>query len=86
MILTGTKATGPKAYPGQSAGDHQLSHILHLADYYTVQAGVAVAGRTDRRELDAYKQAMVPLDPDALRTIAENSRQYVQSLTGRMRG
>lgn len=24
MILTGTKATGPKAYPGQSAGDHQL--------------------------------------------------------------
>jgi len=24
MVLTGTKATGPKAYPGQSAGDHQL--------------------------------------------------------------
>lgn len=24
MILTGTKATGPKAYPGQSAADHQL--------------------------------------------------------------
>lgn len=69
-----------------SAGDHQLSHILHLADYYTVQAGVAVAGRTDCRELDAYKHAMVPLDPDALHTIAENSRQYVQSLTGRMCG
>ena len=24
MVLTGTKATGAKAYPGQSAGDHQL--------------------------------------------------------------
>jgi hypothetical protein len=24
MVLTGTKATGAKAYPGQTAGDHQL--------------------------------------------------------------
>jgi hypothetical protein len=24
MVFTGTKATGPKAYPGQSAGEHEL--------------------------------------------------------------
>ncbi len=28
LVLTGTKATGPKAYPGQSAADH---HLVTLA-------------------------------------------------------
>ncbi len=65
-----------------SAGGHQLSHIVHLADYVTIQAGVGAAGKASFQELDEASRSMVPLDPDTLRNTAEKARQYAESLTG----
>lgn len=67
-----------------TAGDHQLSHIVHLADYYTGKAGMAVTGKAGGQAFDNGSHSIVPLEPDALRAIAEKARQYVKSLTGRM--
>ena len=66
------------------ADDHQLSHIVHLADYYAGKVGMAVTGRADGQTLDSSSHAAVPLAPDALQAIAEKARQYVKSLTGRL--
>ena len=66
------------------ADDHQLSHIVHLADYYTGKAGMAVTGKAGGQMLDNSSHTIVPLEPDALRAMAEKARQYVKSLTGRM--
>lgn len=67
-----------------SAGDHQMSHIVHLADHFTNQAGMGVAGKTACPELDRKSMTMVPLEPGVLRTAAEKAGQYVESLTGRL--
>jgi putative nucleotidyltransferase with HDIG domain len=67
-----------------SAGDHQLSHIIHLADYITIQSGVEAAGKASCMALDETSRSMVPLAPDILRNAAEKARDYVQSLTGRL--
>lgn len=64
-----------------SAGDHQLSHIVHLADYITLQAGVGVAGTAFCRELDESSRSQVPLDSDILNAAVEKARQYVDGLT-----
>jgi len=69
-----------------SAGDHQMSHIVHVADYFTVQAGLGIAGRTACPELDQNSISMVPIDLDKLRAAAEKAGQYVESLTGRLLG
>jgi putative nucleotidyltransferase with HDIG domain len=66
------------------ANDHQLSHIVHLADYYTGKVGMAVTGKAGGQTLDSSSHAVVPLAPDALQAIAEKARQYVKSLTGRL--
>jgi HD-like signal output (HDOD) protein len=67
-----------------TADDHQLSHIVHLADYYTGKAGMAITGKASGQELDNSSHAILRLEPDALRPMAEKARQYVKSLTGRM--
>ena len=67
-----------------SAGDHQLSHIVHLADYLTIKAGVGGGGKASCQALDEANRSMVPLAPDTLRTAVEKARQYVESLTGRL--
>lgn len=67
-----------------SAGDHQLSHIVHLADYITVQAGLGGGGRVSCQKLDEACLSMVPLDPDTLSAAAEKARKYVESLAGRL--
>ena len=64
-----------------SAGDHQLSHIVHLADYITLQAGVGVAGTAFCRELDESSRSLVHLDSDILNAAVEKARQYVDGLT-----
>ena len=69
-----------------SAGDHQLSHIVHLADYYTAKAGVGVTGRAAGQALDSASHLTVSLEPDALRAVAEKASLYVKSLTGRLLG
>jgi hypothetical protein len=59
MILTGPKATGPKAYPGQSAGDHQL---LTLAWPVLLPEDVEqLARQPDRKEnrLQWFQQRLV---------------------------
>ena len=66
------------------ADDHQLSHIVHLADYYTGKVGMAVTGKAGGQTLDSSSHTVVPLTPDALQAIAEKARQYVKSLTGRL--
>ena len=68
------------------AGDHQLSHIVHLADYITIQAGLGAAGKASFQELDEISRSMVPLDPDTLCTTAEKARQQMESLTGCLLG
>jgi putative nucleotidyltransferase with HDIG domain len=65
-----------------SAGGHQLSHIVHLADCITNQAGMGVAGQASFQGLDETSGTAVPLDSDTLNIIAEKARQYVESLTG----
>ena len=65
-----------------SAGDHQLSHILHLADYFTLQAGLGVSGTAFCQELDEGSRPLVALDADTINAALEKARQYVDSLTG----
>jgi putative nucleotidyltransferase with HDIG domain len=67
-----------------SAGDHQLSHIVHLADYMTIQAGVGISGTAFCQELDESSLSLVPLDPDTLNAAVEKARQYVEGLTGQV--
>jgi putative nucleotidyltransferase with HDIG domain len=67
-----------------SAGDHQLSHIVHLADYFTAQVEMQDSGPTASRELDTSNPSQVPLDTDTLRKAAEKAVKYVESLTGRL--
>ncbi len=66
-----------------SAGDHQLAHIVHLADHVAIQAGMGVRGAVSGKVLDDSTRSMVPLDPDQLQAAAEKAREYTQSLTGR---
>ena len=66
-----------------SAGDHQLSHIVHLADYITVQTGSRGGGKAAILTLDETTPSMVPLDAGTLHNVAEKAREYAQSLTGR---
>jgi HD-like signal output (HDOD) protein len=66
------------------ADDHILSHIVHLADYYSGKAGIAMSSKASGQALDSSSHAAIALEPDALRTMAEKARQYVRSLTGRM--
>ncbi|WP_319404803.1 HDOD domain-containing protein [uncultured Desulfosarcina sp.] len=65
-----------------SAGDHQLSHIVHLADYFTIQAGVGGGGMASCQELDENSRSLVALTPDTLDAATAKARQYVESLTG----
>ncbi len=67
-----------------TADDHQLSHIVHLADYYIGKAGIDATGKAGGQELDSSSHAIVALEPDALRSMAEKAQQYVKSFTGRM--
>jgi putative nucleotidyltransferase with HDIG domain len=67
-----------------TADDHPLSHIVHLADYYTGKAGIDVTGKAGGQELDSSSHATVSLEPNQLRAMAEKARRYVKSLTGRM--
>ena len=66
------------------AGDHPLSHIVHLADYVCAQDTPAKNGTPAVKMLDETTRTAVPLDTDALRTVVKKARQYTQSLTGRM--
>ena len=67
-----------------TANDHHLSHIVHLADYYTAKAGITVTGKAAGQVLDSSSHSVVRLEPDALRAMAEKASEYVKSLTGRM--
>ena len=67
-----------------SAGDHQLSHIVHLADYMTTQAGVGVTATAFCQDLDESSRSLVPLDSDTLSAAVEKARRYVESLTGQV--
>ncbi len=67
-----------------SAGDHQLSHIVHLADQMTIRAGVGVAGTAVFQELDRSSLSVVPVDPDTLNAAVEKARRYVQGLAGQV--
>jgi len=67
-----------------SAGDHLLSHILHLADYFTIQAGVGISGTAFCQKLDESSPPRVNLDPVTLNAAVEKARQYVESMTGQV--
>jgi putative nucleotidyltransferase with HDIG domain len=67
-----------------SAGDHQLSHIVHLADFVSTMAGAGVDDNASHQTLDEASQSMIPLDEDALQAISEKARQYMESLTGHL--
>jgi HD-like signal output (HDOD) protein len=69
-----------------AAGNHQLSHIVYLADYFTAQAGVDGGGRNAGQGVESDSRTLVPLDVDTLRMIAEKAGKYVESLTGRLLG
>jgi HD-like signal output (HDOD) protein len=43
-----------------SAGDHQLSHIVHLADYISVQAGLGGCGKVSCHVLDETSRSIIP--------------------------
>ncbi|MEE4114289.1 MAG: HDOD domain-containing protein, partial [Desulfobacteraceae bacterium] len=67
-----------------SAGDHELSHIVHLADYFTVQAGVGVAGTAFCHELDESSRSLLTVDGDTIDAAVEKARQYVETMTGQV--
>lgn len=68
------------------AGDHPLTHIVHLADYITNQAGMHGDGRSPKREFDPASQATIRLDGETLQHAAEKARGYMESLTGGLSG
>jgi len=67
-----------------SAGDHLLSHIVHLADYLSGRTDKERKGKAPAKKLDSTTQSIISLDPDTLDTIVKKARQYTQSLTGRL--
>ncbi|WP_319526423.1 HDOD domain-containing protein [uncultured Desulfosarcina sp.] len=67
-----------------SAGDHLLSHIVHLADYLSGQTDKEKEGKFPAKVLDPATRSIISLDPDALDTIVKKARQYTKSLTGRL--
>ncbi|WP_167528010.1 HDOD domain-containing protein [Desulfosarcina alkanivorans] len=69
-----------------SAGGHQLSHIVHLADYISVQAGLGAGGKAACHVLDETSSAAVSLGSNFLQTAADKAHHYVESLTGRLLG
>jgi len=67
-----------------AAGDHQLSHIVHLADYLCVQNNTAKETPAAAKTLDETTRSAVPLDAETLQIVVKKARQYMQSLTGRV--
>ena len=67
-----------------AAGDHPLSHIVHLADYVCVQDSTAKNRYTAAKMLDETTRTAVPLDAGVLNEAVKKARQYTQSLTGRI--
>jgi putative nucleotidyltransferase with HDIG domain len=67
-----------------SAGDHLLSHIVHLADHISNQAGMGVDVAASGEILDEATKAMVPLNSEQLKQVVEKACQYAKSLTGRL--
>ena len=67
-----------------SAGDHQLSYIVHLADLITLKADTGASDDECVQMPDATTCSMIPLDNNQLLAVAEKARQYTQSLTGRL--
>lgn len=67
-----------------SAGDHQLSHIVHLADYTAIQAGVGIAGTAFCQELDESSRSLLPVDSETLNAAVGKARLYVEGLAGQV--
>ncbi len=67
-----------------SAGDHQLSYIVHLADLVTLKTDVKASVDIGNLMPDETARSMIPLTNDQLMAVAEKARQYTQSLTGRL--
>ena len=63
------------------AGEHPLTHIVHLADNATVQAGVKGSGYPGNQVLDESSHSMIPIDQDTLHALAEKACRYMESLT-----
>jgi HD-like signal output (HDOD) protein len=66
--------------PSTTSG-HQLSHIVHLADFTAIQAGMGSGGGSDCPVLDETSRSLLPIDADTLNRIAERAIRYVDSLT-----
>jgi putative nucleotidyltransferase with HDIG domain len=67
-----------------SAGDHLLSHIVHLADYLSGQTDTEGNVKVPAKILDDTTRSIIPIDPDTMETIMKKARQYTRSLTGRL--
>ena len=67
-----------------AAGNHLLSHVVHLADYYASEIDLARSAAPRGRFLDDASLAVVPVDDEMLRVLTEKSCLYVESLTGRL--
>jgi putative nucleotidyltransferase with HDIG domain len=67
-----------------SAGDHQLSYIIHLADLITLTTDMGASDDVCVQMPDETTRSMIPLNNDQLVAVAEKARQYTQSLTGRL--
>jgi putative nucleotidyltransferase with HDIG domain len=65
-----------------SAGDHQLSHIVHLADYAAIQAGMGSGSRTAMPVIDETCRSMLPIDADMLTQVTQKALKYVDSIAG----
>jgi putative nucleotidyltransferase with HDIG domain len=67
-----------------SAGEHKLTHIVHVADYAVNQAGLNSADYTTRQELNELSCSMIPIHPDTLMSMAENACEYARTLAGKL--
>lgn len=65
-----------------SAGDHQLSHIVHLADYIAIQASLGAADNSTRLPLEEASLSVVPIPSSKLKAVSANTCRYVESMTG----
>lgn len=66
-----------------SAGDHPLSHIVHLADQLAIQAGLGDAGHPAASgPQDGLSGSTLNIEPERLALLMAHVGQYVHSLAG----
>jgi putative nucleotidyltransferase with HDIG domain len=66
------------------AGEHKLTHIVHVSDVAVNQAGLRCSGYATRQVLNPPSCTMIPIAPDTVSAMAENACEYARALAGKV--